>query len=76
MCMLAKASPRALNACIMGEKARFVCSRCRPNAILWPVVCREKDGEEHHDIDNDKTTLSFTVFTSRDLKVDEEIILG
>jgi len=66
----------ALDARITGDKARFVRSGCRPNAVLRPVVCREKDGEEHHVVDNDETRLSFAVFASRDLKADEEVILG
>jgi hypothetical protein len=32
--------------------------------------------QERHVVDNDETTLSFAVFASRDLKADEEAILG
>ena len=69
----------ALDTRITGDKARFVRSGCRPNAVLRPVLCRaksaQKNGEEHR-VDNDETTLSFAVFASRDLKADEEVILG
>lgn len=48
--------------------------------VLRPIVCHakssQKDGEERHVVDDDETTLSFAVFASRDLKADEEVILG
>lgn len=53
-----------LDARITGDKARFVRSGCRPNAVLRPVMC---EGAER---------LSFGVFALRDLKAQEEVILG
>ena len=70
----------ALDARITADNARFVRSGCRPNAVLRPVVCRPKsaqrDGEERLGVNHDETTLSFAVFASRDLKADEEVVLG
>ena len=55
----------ALDARIAGNSARFVRNGCRPNAVLRPFLCRKQDD-----------TLSFGVFALRDLKANEEVILG
>ncbi|KAF9446177.1 hypothetical protein P691DRAFT_733735 [Macrolepiota fuliginosa MF-IS2] len=56
----------ALDARITGDSARFVRSGCRPNAVLRPVLCPH----------NDSDSLSFGVFALRDLKANEEVVLG
>jgi len=56
----------ALDALQVGNEGRFVRSGCRPNAVLRPMLCKQK-GEE---------TLGFGVFALRDLNVGEEIVLG
>ena len=69
----------ALDARIMDDKAWFVHSGCRPNAVLCPVLCHAKsaqENEEERHVDKDETTPSFAVFALRDLKADEEVILG
>ncbi|KAF8958540.1 hypothetical protein BDZ97DRAFT_1923557 [Flammula alnicola] len=58
----------ALNSRIVSNQGRFVRSGCRPNAVLRPVLCDKPAAEEG--------TLSFGVFTLRDLKAGEEIVLG
>ncbi|KAI0759255.1 hypothetical protein BD413DRAFT_288171 [Trametes elegans] len=61
----------ALDARFTGDQSRFVRSGCRPNAVIRPVVCHSK-----------KTTaaaedsLSFGIFALRDLKPNEEVVLG
>ncbi|KAF5347350.1 hypothetical protein D9756_010001 [Leucocoprinus leucothites] len=54
----------ALDARISGDKSRFVRNGCRPNAVLRPTIC------------SDSERLAFGVFALRDLRPDEEIILG
>jgi len=48
----------ALDARQVRNEGRFVRSRCRPNAVLTPVLCEQK-GEE---------TFGFGVFALRDLR--------
>ncbi|KAJ7600791.1 hypothetical protein C8J56DRAFT_767258 [Mycena floridula] len=54
-----------LDARMEGNEGRFVRSGCRPNAVLRPVICSSS-----------QETLSFGVFALRDLKADEEVVLG
>src|SRR3954465_10571855 len=89
----------ALDARTVGSEGRFVRSRCRPNAVLRPVLCRKTyaknkrhldsratggegerkssglDGPEMH-AEETEATLSFAIFTLRDLKAREEVVLG
>lgn len=63
----------ALDARIAGGKGRFVRSGCRPNAVLRPVLCdRTGKGKEG----GNDPPISFGVFALRDLKANEEIVLG
>ncbi|KAL4077407.1 hypothetical protein J3A83DRAFT_4087520 [Scleroderma citrinum] len=66
-------------------KARWARCGCWPNAVVRPVICRgarkrKKKGEGGHENGNrketDETTLSFALFALRDLRADEEIVLG
>ena len=54
----------ALDSRFAGNHGRFSRSGRRPNAVLRPLLC--------HDSDN----LGFGVFTLRDLKANEEVVLG
>ncbi|CAA7271813.1 unnamed protein product [Cyclocybe aegerita] len=78
----------ALDSRLAGNHGRFVRSGCRPNAVLRPVLC-ERDKNKPAPVSNtprpfdppaereeDETTLGFGVFALRDLKADEEIVLG
>ncbi|KIM56955.1 hypothetical protein SCLCIDRAFT_45493, partial [Scleroderma citrinum Foug A] len=70
--------------------ARWARCGCWPNAVVRPVICRgarrrKKKGEGGggHGIGKGKrhcegyeTTLSFALFALRDLRADEEIVLG
>ncbi|KAI6102793.1 hypothetical protein F5141DRAFT_1007912 [Pisolithus sp. B1] len=58
---------------------------CWPNAVVRPVICgggrrrkkkREGGDRENASSDEDSTTLSFGLFALRDLRADEEIVLG
>ncbi|KAF9074551.1 hypothetical protein BDP27DRAFT_1176974, partial [Rhodocollybia butyracea] len=49
----------------------FVRSGCRPNAVLRPVICDNKQSEPDSD-----SSLSFALFALRDLKANEEVVLG
>jgi len=69
----------ALDARITGNEARFVRSGCRPNAVLRPVICpRAKSNAEHGSPSkcDDPGTLTFGVFALRDIKANEEVVLG
>ncbi|KAI0262820.1 hypothetical protein BC834DRAFT_971881 [Gloeopeniophorella convolvens] len=70
----------ALDARITGNQARFVRSGCRPNAVLRPMVCpRAKENSERNDppqCDRDREMLTFGVFALRDIKANEEVVLG
>ena len=59
----------ALDARIQGNEARFVRSGCKPNAVIRPVICEQAklDPED---------PLKFGVFALRDLKANEEVVLG
>ena len=54
----------ALDSRLAGNHGRFARSGCRPNAILRPLLCDDSD------------SLGFGVFALRDLKADEEVVLG
>ncbi|KAI6019227.1 hypothetical protein BKA83DRAFT_4056906 [Pisolithus microcarpus] len=66
-------------------KARWARCGCWPNAVVRPVICgggrrrkkkRERGDRENASSDEDSTTLSFGLFALRDLRADEEIVLG
>ncbi|KAI0673295.1 hypothetical protein C8Q78DRAFT_1137627, partial [Trametes maxima] len=70
----------ALDARFTGGQSRFVRSGCRPNAVIRPVLCHAKKSrpplaEEREDGDGEDT-LSFGIFALRDLKPNEEVVLG
>lgn len=56
-----------LDSRIAGDRSRFVRNGCRPNAVLRPVLCGQPRESE---------TLTFGVFSLRDLKANEEVVLG
>lgn len=64
----------ALDARLAGNGARFVRSGCRPNAVLRPVLCHPKEDESERKGGED--SLAFGVFALRDLKANEEVVLG
>ena len=69
----------ALDARITGSEARFVRSGCRPNAVLRPMICPRAKGNEENGASskcNDPETLTFGVFALREIKANEEVILG
>ncbi|KAF8627262.1 hypothetical protein AX15_004454 [Amanita polypyramis BW_CC] len=55
----------SLDSRTAGNSARFVRNGCRPNAVLRPFLCKNKS-----------ESLSFGVFALRDIKVNEEVVLG
>ncbi|KAF9232900.1 hypothetical protein BU15DRAFT_54562 [Melanogaster broomeanus] len=67
-------------------KARWARCGCWPNAVVRPVICAQaqpRHADESSDQDDpasdsdaDPTTLSFALFALRDLRADEEIVLG
>lgn len=62
-----------------GDEGRFVRSGCRPNAVLRPVVCTApKEGKDSWSTGSkgDSEMLKFGVFALRDLKANEEVVLG
>ncbi|TFK45594.1 hypothetical protein OE88DRAFT_1639695 [Heliocybe sulcata] len=61
----------ALDSRITGDESRFVRNGCKPNAVLRPMVC----GKDKRNGDNGQG-LEFGVFALRDLKADEEVVLG
>ncbi len=63
----------ALDARLSGNGSRFVRSGCRPNAVLRPVLCRLPHTAGGSSPDE---TLTFGVFALRDLKAQEEVVLG
>ena len=69
----------ALDARITGNEARFLRSGCRPNAVLRPLICpRAKGNDEHSPTSkgSDSEMLTFGVFALRDIKANEEVVLG
>jgi uncharacterized protein len=58
----------AVDARISGSESRFARNGCRPNAVLRPVICPREDTEE--------SSLEFALFALRDLKANEEVVLG
>ena len=76
----------ALDARIAGDQSRFVRSGCRPNAVLRPMLCGarsrkagkdegEKEGKEEREREGEEA-VTFGIFALRDLKANEEIVLG
>lgn len=66
----------ALDSRITGNEARFARSGCRPNAVLRPMIChRPKDRKRSADSD-EEPGISFGVFALRDIRADEEVVLG
>jgi len=77
----------ALDARSAGGETRFVRSGCRPNAVLRPVLCRRQPRSSSRERERPKPpqrmdseagngTLAFAIFALRDLKVNEEVVLG
>ncbi len=69
----------ALDARITGNEARFLRSGCRPNAVLRPVICPRAKGNDDHASSSkggDSEMLTFGVFALRDIKANEEVVLG
>ncbi|KAG1807175.1 uncharacterized protein BJ212DRAFT_1282445 [Suillus subaureus] len=76
----------ALDARVVGDEGRFARNGCRPNAVLRPLLCpkakdereRRESGKkkENDNTDSDEETLTFGVFALRDLKANEEVVLG
>ena len=71
----------ALDARITGNEARFVRSGCRPNAVLRPMICPRTKAPEESDPSSstksrDSEMLTFGVFALRDIKANEEVVLG
>lgn len=75
----------ALDARVAGDEGRFVRSGCRPNAVLRPVICKESKENERErakewgyapPVENGEEPLTFGVFALRDLKANEEVVLG
>lgn len=71
----------ALDARVAGDEGRFVRSGCRPNAVLRPVICeeskeRERERENIPTVEEGQEPLTFGVFALRDLKANEEVVLG
>jgi hypothetical protein len=70
----------ALDARITGNEARFVRSGCRPNAVLRPMICPRTKATHERDPSSskcrDSETLTFGVFALRDIKANEEVVLG
>lgn len=61
----------ALDARFTGDQSRFMRSGCRPNAVIRPVLCHSKKQSP-----TEEESLSFGIFALRDLKPNEEIVLG
>lgn len=69
----------ALDARVAGDEGRFVRSGCRPNAVLRPVICEESKEREREKVpaaEEGDEPLTFGVFALRDLKANEEVVLG
>jgi uncharacterized protein len=62
----------ALDARLTGNSSRFVRSGCKPNAVLRPVLCQRS--AETGPLEEE--ALTFGVFALRDLKANEEVVLG
>ncbi|TBU52480.1 hypothetical protein BD310DRAFT_861853 [Dichomitus squalens] len=65
----------ALDARITGDQSRFVRSGCRPNAILRPMFCGPQAKKAGKD-EREEEGVTFGIFALRDLKANEEIVLG
>ena len=62
----------ALDARITGDHSRFVRSGCKPNAVLRPIFCKSPKNVKREPED----AISFGIFALRDLKANEEVVLG
>jgi hypothetical protein len=58
----------AVDACISGSQSSFARNGCLANAVLRPAICPHEDTEE--------LSLEFALFALRDLKANEEVVLG
>ena len=61
----------ALDARIVGNHGRFTRWGCKPNAVLRPILCER--GSKDAD---DESTLGFGVSATKDMKENEDIVLG
>jgi hypothetical protein len=67
----------ALDSRITGDNSRFVRSGCKPNAILRPMICsKSQENERNSRSEEGRDTMGFGVFALRDLKANEEVVLG
>jgi len=70
----------ALDSRITGDGSRFLRSGCKPNAVLRPMLCPESSKKKKNDSndasDQEDDMLEFGVFALRDLKANEEVVLG
>jgi hypothetical protein len=71
----------ALDARVVGSEARFARNGCRPNAVIRPTICPprgngDEDDEDEEDDEHKRTALRFAIFALRDLKENEEVVLG
>ena len=66
----------ALDSRITGSEARFARSGCRPNAVLRPMICNHSKDKEKKTSSDKETGVSFGVFALRDMKANEEVVLG
>ncbi|KAI0363546.1 hypothetical protein BV20DRAFT_1031184 [Pilatotrama ljubarskyi] len=63
----------ALDSRFTGDQSRFVRSGCRPNAVIRPVLCPSSSKKPCAPAED---SLSFGIFALRDLKANEEVVLG
>ena len=66
----------ALDSRITGGEARFARSGCRPNAVLRPMICDQPKARKEGAGSDDGPGISFGVFALRDMKANEEVVLG
>jgi hypothetical protein len=66
----------ALDSRITGNEARFARSGCRPNAILRPMICKRPEDRKKDTGSDEEPGISFGVFALRDIKANEEVVLG
>ena len=66
----------ALDSRITGSEARFARSGCRPNAVLRPMICNQLERRKKKPSSDEESGMSFGVFALRDIKANEEVVLG
>ena len=66
----------ALDSRITGSEARFARSGCRPNAVLRPMICNRTRDRKNNPSRDEESGISFGVFALRDIKANEEVVLG